>query len=103
MTVGASGARAQAAVAPEEIVGAALRRVLGEAAGQFLRSDTPLWDTHMRVALRSSDAVALVDAVADQAAEAGGVCLISDDDLGDGAMTVGDLVEVVDRRWQGAR
>lgn len=84
----------------DDVVTRALRRVFAGIVVEHLRADSPLRGAGSTVPFVPGDAVALADAVALEAAEAGARCELRDEDFSGEPWTIGDLTAAVEQRWE---
>lgn len=84
----------------DEVVTRALRRVFAGVQVEHLRADSPLRGLGAMVPFAPADAVALTDAVAHEAVQAGARCLLEDEDFAGDHWTLADLASAVARRWE---
>jgi len=84
----------------DDVVTRALRRVFPGVLLEHLRADSPLRGPGSTVPFVPGDAVALADAVAQEAAQVGARCVLADEDFSGEPWTFGDLTSTVERRWE---
>lgn len=84
----------------DDAVTRALRRVFAGVVVEHLRADSPLRGPGATVPFMPADAVALADAVAQEAAEVGARCELVDEDFSGDPWTFADLSAAVERRWE---
>lgn len=85
----------------DDVVTRALRRVFAGVHVEHLRADSPLRGPGALVPFGPADAVALTDAVAQEASEVGARCSLADEDFSGEHWTLDDLRSAVARRWEG--